>query len=149
MVERARRRQSRAPDARDQIAARVALCARLSRRNRRRVAVPNYFDVACAARVDRVIRALRSVERLARLAFDHVRSRARGLAQNRRTLSRGSHLRRTLGVLELLGARALDLHRALFRPSQTLRDARPRLSRLSAVRARMLGALRLRAFALG
>src|SRR5205085_3566922 len=92
-------------------------------------------------------RPLRSVERSARLALDHVRSCARSLAQTHRALSRGSHLRFALGVLELLGARALDLHRALLRLRQTLRDARCWLSRLSTVRARMLGALRLRSFA--
>ena len=49
-----------------------------------------------------------------------------------------SGLRRALGVLELLGGDAVDVHRPVPRLRQDLRDARARLPRLPAVHARVL-----------
>ncbi len=57
---------------------------------------------------------------------------------------RGLHLRRAVGVLELLGASEVDLHRAHRRQRENLRNAGSRVFRLPAVRPRMLRHVRVR-----
>src|SRR5688500_13265054 len=94
--------------------------------------------VAGAAGVDGVGAAAGATERPGRTAVMAGRPGAgRCLAAAR--LARGRRrLRCPVGVLELLGDHALDVHRSLSRPPEGVRDAGARLPRLPAFRPRML-----------
>src|SRR5206468_644486 len=96
------------------------------------------FDLARPARLDRLGAPARAAELPPGPTLVACRRHTRGRVAAARAPDQRRGLRRALGALELLGGNAVDVHRPVPRLRRDLRDARARLPRLPAVRARVL-----------
>src|SRR5580765_5388980 len=92
------------------------------------VAVDLAVALSGGSRVARIHLPPRAVERTPRRRVDLRRRQARPLQPAGQPVAERRPLRRSVGILELLGGREMALHGADYGEPENLRDAGPRLS---------------------